>query len=65
MWLSRTPDCPHIILASSKTGLGVMSKANYGQQVPHKRDLGGVSSIVLAAIALVLCLEWSLLIHLG
>jgi hypothetical protein len=42
-----------------------MSKANFGQKVRRKRDLGGMSSIVLAAIALVLCLEWSLLIHSG
>jgi len=42
-----------------------MFKLNFEKNVHHKRDLGGVSSIVLAAIALVLCLEWSLLIHLG
>jgi len=42
-----------------------MFKLSFEKNVRHKRDLGGVSSLVLAAIALVLCLEWSLLIHLG
>ena len=49
----------------TKDRLGVMFKLNLDQNVRHKRDLGGISSIVLAALALVLCLEWSILIHMG
>ena len=42
-----------------------MSKLNFEQSVPHNRDLGGVSSVVVLAFALVICLEWSLLLHIG
>ena len=42
-----------------------MSKLSFWQTVRHNRDLGGISSIVLAALALVICLEWSILIHMG
>ena len=49
----------------TKDRFGVMFKLNLQKNVHLKRDLGGISSVALAAIALVLCLEWSLLIHLG
>lgn len=42
-----------------------MSKLNFEQTVPPTRDLGGVSSVTLLAFALVVCLEWCLLMHLG
>jgi hypothetical protein len=40
-----------------------MSKSIF--HVPHKRDVGGVSSFVLLVIALILCVEWALLLHLS
>jgi hypothetical protein len=42
-----------------------MSKLNFDHGLSHSRDLGGVSSITVLAFALVICLEWSLLIHMG
>ena len=42
-----------------------MSKLNFEQSVPYSRDLGGVPSIVVLAFALVLCLEWCLLMNMG
>ena len=42
-----------------------MSRLNFEQSAPHSRDLGGVTSMTVLAFALVICLEWSLLIHMG
>jgi hypothetical protein len=42
-----------------------MPKLNFEHSVPHDRDLGGVSSMIVLAYALVICLEWSLLLHMG
>jgi hypothetical protein len=42
-----------------------MAKLNFEWSLPPSRDLGGVSSVTLLAFALVICLEWCLLMHLG
>jgi hypothetical protein len=36
---------------------------NFQQTMPRNRDVGGVSSIIVLAFALVICLEWGLLLH--
>jgi hypothetical protein len=40
-----------------------MSKLNFEQRALHSRELGGVSSVTVLAIAFVLCSVWSLLIQ--
>ena len=42
-----------------------MPKLNFAQEMPHSRDLGGVSSVTVLAFALVICLEWCLLLNVG
>ena len=42
-----------------------MSKLNVVQEAPHSRDVGGVSSVTVLAFALVICLEWCLLLNMG
>ena len=44
---------------------GAMPKLNSARSAPHSRDLGGVSSVVVLAFALVICLEWCLLMNMG
>jgi hypothetical protein len=53
------------MIETPKNRRDVMSKLNFEQSLPRKRDLGGISSITVLAFALVLCLEWSLFIHMG
>jgi hypothetical protein len=51
------------ILVSQKDGRHAMSKLNFQQTMPRSRDMGGVSSVIVLAFALVICLEWGLLLH--
>jgi len=40
----------------------VMSKLNFAQTLPARRDIGGVSSIVLLLAANLMILAWSIVI---
>ena len=45
--------------------LNVGHGLNVGHDLSQSRDLGGISSTMALAFALVMCVEWSFLIHLG
>jgi hypothetical protein len=40
-----------------------MPKLNFQQNVPHPRDIGGLSGTTLLLLAVGACIEWALLLH--